>query len=63
MAEENETEIICPLCMYGYILPDSPLVSTFLQKPCFSELGLVWGLPGLPRFRAVGIMYTLATCT
>jgi hypothetical protein len=55
MAEENETEIICPLCMYGYILPDSPMVSTFLQKPSFSGLDPAWaaswaafGLPRLP---------------
>ena len=20
----NDTSVICPLCMYGYILPDSP---------------------------------------
>jgi hypothetical protein len=20
----NDTSVVCPLCMYGYILPDSP---------------------------------------
>ena len=25
--EENDTQVICPLCLYGYILPDSPVVS------------------------------------
>ena len=36
MAEENETEIICPLCMFGYILPDSPMVSISFLKLALS---------------------------
>lgn len=37
---ENETETICPLCLYGYVLPGSPLVSSFPPNPLFRCCGL-----------------------